>query len=153
MGIQGLLPVLKSITRPLHVSAFRGNRVAVDAYCWLHRGAYTCSRELCEGIPTDKYTVHERMSLCWRMLRHALASQPRQHALRCADMSPSAWRGSSCSAAAAWNPCLCLTAQTCRSRLMRRAHVAGAHAVTDLRAALILPAEFRLRCLSSFVTV
>ena len=54
MGIQGLLPVLKSITRPLHVSAFRGQRVAVDAYCWLHRGAYTCSRELCEGIPTDK---------------------------------------------------------------------------------------------------
>lgn len=54
MGIQGLLPVLKSITRPLHVSAFRGKRVAVDAYCWLHRGAYTCSRELCEGIPTDK---------------------------------------------------------------------------------------------------
>ena len=54
MGIAGLLPVLKSITRPVHVSEYRGRRVAVDAYCWLHRGAYTCSVELCEGTPTDK---------------------------------------------------------------------------------------------------
>ena len=72
MGIQGLLPVLKSITRPLHVSAFRGNRVAVDAYCWLHRGAYTCSREICEGIPTDKCAAPSRVPVCCDMLRHGI---------------------------------------------------------------------------------
>lgn len=62
MGIQGLLPVLKSITRPVHVSEYRGHRVAVDAYCWLHRGAYTCSVELCEGTPTDKCALPSQTS-------------------------------------------------------------------------------------------
>lgn len=82
MGITGLLPVLKEITHPVrnlalllfqplllaspisligtlmcpqtHVSEYRGHRVAVDAYCWLHRGAYSCSAELCEGQATDR---------------------------------------------------------------------------------------------------
>ena len=54
MGISGLLPVLKHITRPAHVSKYGGQRVAVDAYGWLHKGAYCCSMELCEGIPTNK---------------------------------------------------------------------------------------------------
>lgn len=53
MGIQGLLPALRDVTRQQHVSAYAGHVVAVDAYCWLHRGAYSCSREMCEGLPTD----------------------------------------------------------------------------------------------------
>ncbi|KAK9828537.1 hypothetical protein WJX72_000649 [[Myrmecia] bisecta] len=57
MGIQGLLPVLKSIAKPAHVSKYRGQRVAVDAYAWLHKGAYACSMELCEGIPTDRFVT------------------------------------------------------------------------------------------------
>lgn len=32
--------------------------VAVDAYCLLHRGAYTCSRELVEGEPTDRHVAY-----------------------------------------------------------------------------------------------
>lgn len=54
MGIQGLLPTLKSITTTIHVSKYSGKRIAIDAYSWLHKGAYSCSRELCEGTPTDK---------------------------------------------------------------------------------------------------
>ena len=55
MGIQSLLPSLKSITRTIHVGdAYSGKRVAIDSYCWLHRGAYSCSTELVEGIPTEK---------------------------------------------------------------------------------------------------
>ena len=54
MGIQGLLPVLKTITQPVHVSKYKGQKVAVDAYCWLHKGAYCCAEELCEGRYTDK---------------------------------------------------------------------------------------------------
>ena len=30
MGINGLLPALKSITKPVHVSQYRGKTVAVD---------------------------------------------------------------------------------------------------------------------------
>ena len=46
MGIQGLLPQLKSVTTRAHVSKFRGQRAAVDAYVLLHRGAYACAREI-----------------------------------------------------------------------------------------------------------
>lgn len=46
MGITGLLPFLKSIQRDVHVSSFKGKKVAVDAYCWLHKGAYSCAMQL-----------------------------------------------------------------------------------------------------------
>ena len=26
----------------------------MDAYGWLHKAAYCCSYELCEGLPTDR---------------------------------------------------------------------------------------------------
>lgn len=55
MGIKGLLEQLKSITKKVHISEFRGKRVAIDAHCWLHRGAYGCGKELYQGIDTTKY--------------------------------------------------------------------------------------------------
>jgi exonuclease-1 len=77
MGISGLLPVLGNIMESKHVSVYKGMKVAVDTvsgyldiwchefvlsfyvscifqYGWLHRGAYSCSLELCTGAPTDK---------------------------------------------------------------------------------------------------
>ena len=54
MGINGLLPCLRSVTRPAHVSTYAGQRVAVDSYVWLHRGVFTCARELALGQATDK---------------------------------------------------------------------------------------------------
>ncbi len=56
MGISGLLPNLKSVTERIPITSLRGKTVAVDAYCILHKGAYSCSRELVEGIRTDKCT-------------------------------------------------------------------------------------------------
>lgn len=58
MGIQGLLPVLKPITNTIHVSKYRGQKVAVDAYCWLHKAAYCCAEEICEGRYTDKHVLY-----------------------------------------------------------------------------------------------
>jgi exonuclease 1 len=55
MGISGLLNALKSIVNQVHVSEYKGLRVAVDAHCWLHRAGYSCSRELTEGIGTSKF--------------------------------------------------------------------------------------------------
>ena len=46
MGITGLLPFLKGIQRNVHISSFRGKKVAVDAYGWLHKGAYSCAAQL-----------------------------------------------------------------------------------------------------------
>jgi len=77
MGIQSLLPSLKSITRTIHVGdAYSGKRVAIDSYCWLHRGAYSCSTELVEGIPTEKwvgcfFSAVTKPFLIWRPLPHS----------------------------------------------------------------------------------
>ncbi|KAJ0966231.1 hypothetical protein J5N97_027369 [Dioscorea zingiberensis] len=68
MGIHGLLPLLKSIMAPIGVEELRGQTVAVDTYSWLHKGALSCSMELCKGLSTTKhidYCMH-RVNL----LRH-----------------------------------------------------------------------------------
>eukprot|EP00963_Diacronema_lutheri_P014116 scaffold2858_cov659-Pavlova_lutheri.AAC.87 len=54
MGVQGLLPQLRDVARPTHVSEYQGRKAAVDAHGWLHRGAYGCAAELCEGKPTRR---------------------------------------------------------------------------------------------------
>ncbi|KAL6845251.1 hypothetical protein ACP4OV_024746 [Aristida adscensionis] len=68
MGIQGLLPQLKSIMVPIGVEELRGQTVAVDTYSWLHKGALSCGDRLCKGIPTTRhieYCMHRV-----NMLRH-----------------------------------------------------------------------------------
>ncbi|KAI3409404.1 Exonuclease 1 [Psidium guajava] len=68
MGIQGLLPLLKSIMVPIHIKELEGCSVAVDTYSWLHKGALSCSKQLCNGVPTTRhieYCMH-RVNL----LRH-----------------------------------------------------------------------------------
>jgi hypothetical protein len=55
MGIQGLLPQLKSIMAPIGVADLRGQTVAVDTYSWLHKGALSCGDRLCKGIPTTRF--------------------------------------------------------------------------------------------------
>ena len=53
MGVSGLLGLLKPVITPIHIKALGGKRVAIDAYGWLHRGAYTCAMELAEGKDPD----------------------------------------------------------------------------------------------------
>ncbi|KAK7700687.1 Rad2 nuclease [Diaporthe eres] len=55
MGIQGLLPLLKSIQKPTELKKFPGEVLGVDAYGWLHRGAVSCAIELAQGKPTSRY--------------------------------------------------------------------------------------------------
>ena len=54
MGISGLLPLLKDIQNTKHLSEFRGQTLAVDAYVWLHRGSYGCAAEIATGKKTSK---------------------------------------------------------------------------------------------------
>jgi len=42
MGVNGLLPSLKSITHPAPLDRYRGLTVAVDAMSWLHKGLFAC---------------------------------------------------------------------------------------------------------------
>ncbi|KAI1413480.1 putative exonuclease [Hypoxylon sp. FL1857] len=68
MGIQGLLPLLKSIQRPVDLRKYSGETIGVDAYGWLHRGSVPCAIDLAQGKPTRKY-VDFAMSRV-RMLKH-----------------------------------------------------------------------------------
>lgn len=68
MGISGLLPLLKPIQTHKHLSEFSGQTIAVDAYVWLHKGAYGCAPELATGKRTTKYVEYAMHRV--RLLRH-----------------------------------------------------------------------------------
>lgn len=55
MGITGLLPFVQKSTRPANVKEFSGKTAAVDTYCWLHKGAFSCAERLVKGEKTDAY--------------------------------------------------------------------------------------------------
>ncbi|XP_062938921.1 exonuclease 1 isoform X2 [Cynocephalus volans] len=55
MGIHGLLQFIKEASEPIHVRKYKGQVVAVDTYCWLHKGSIACAEKLAKGEPTDKY--------------------------------------------------------------------------------------------------
>ena len=69
MGIQQLLPFLSKCTEIGNISQLEGWTVAVDAFCWLHKGCYSCSEELLLNKPTDKY-VQYCMKFVHMLLRH-----------------------------------------------------------------------------------
>ena len=58
MGIQGLLPFLKNASRNTNVSEFKGQTIAIDVYCWLHKGAFGCAEKLVKGQKTDGYITY-----------------------------------------------------------------------------------------------
>ncbi|NXO73269.1 EXO1 Exonuclease, partial [Phainopepla nitens] len=57
MGIQGLLQFIKEAAETSHVKKYKGLTVAVDTYCWLHKGAYACAEKLARGESTDFYVA------------------------------------------------------------------------------------------------
>ncbi|XP_059303409.1 exonuclease 1 isoform X1 [Lycium ferocissimum] len=71
MGIKDLLRFMKPYVETAHVKKYAGKRVGIDAYSWLHKGAYSCSMELCLNSEGDKklqylnYFMHRI-----NMLRH-----------------------------------------------------------------------------------
>lgn len=55
MGVSGLHPIIKPICTQAHLSDFHGKRAAVDASSWLHKGAFSCARDLGYEKPTRRY--------------------------------------------------------------------------------------------------
>lgn len=68
MGVQGLLPVLKSIQEPTTLERFRGKTLAIDTYAWLHKASFTCAEDLVLEKPTKAYINYFRKKL--DMLKH-----------------------------------------------------------------------------------
>ncbi|KAJ7975199.1 Exonuclease 1 [Quillaja saponaria] len=54
MGIKDLLRFMKPYIEPIHIKKYAGKRVGIDAYSWLHKGAYSCSMELCLNLDSEK---------------------------------------------------------------------------------------------------
>ncbi|XP_040998489.1 exonuclease 1 [Juglans microcarpa x Juglans regia] len=54
MGIKDLLRFMKPHIEPIHIKKYAGKRVGIDAYSWLHKGAYSCSMELCLNSDSDR---------------------------------------------------------------------------------------------------
>ena len=55
MGIPGLLQAIKSKSRRCNINEFKGFRVGIDGYSWLHKACFSCAYELSVGIPTAMY--------------------------------------------------------------------------------------------------
>lgn len=55
MGIKGLIPFCEQATKPITIAEIKGKTVAVDSYCLLHRGSYSCSDKLIKNITTTAH--------------------------------------------------------------------------------------------------
>jgi exonuclease-1 len=55
MGISGLLPFLKDASTNVNIRDYAGCTVAIDTYCWIYRGAFSCAEDLAMGTPTDGF--------------------------------------------------------------------------------------------------
>lgn len=54
MGVQNLLPLVSPVAQKLPLTAFRGKRVAIDGFVWLHRGSFGCAREICKDPGSER---------------------------------------------------------------------------------------------------
>ncbi|KAL3691184.1 hypothetical protein R1sor_004835 [Riccia sorocarpa] len=74
MGIQGLLQALKPYAEPVHVKKYAGKRVGIDAYSWLHKGAYACGMELqlADSKPKTERKVPLYVSYCLHRIKMLL---------------------------------------------------------------------------------
>lgn len=68
MGISGLLPLLEEVSVHGHISEFKGKKLAVDGYVWLHRGAFGCAEDLVKGKKSTKFVEYAMYRV--RFLRH-----------------------------------------------------------------------------------
>lgn len=58
MGIQGLFKFIQNATDNVHIKQFAGQTIAVDTYCWIHRGCFACADKLAMKAPTDVYVKY-----------------------------------------------------------------------------------------------
>ncbi|XP_075227655.1 exonuclease tos isoform X2 [Lycorma delicatula] len=86
MGIQGLIPFLEKASRPINISEFSGTTVAVDAYCWLHKGAFSCAEKLARGEKCDANREINRRRAA-ELLRMDKPDQAKVYIRRCVDIT------------------------------------------------------------------
>ncbi|KAJ1037206.1 hypothetical protein NDA14_005283 [Ustilago hordei] len=98
MGIQGLLPLLKDASLPIHISSYSGRTLGIDTYVWLHRGAYGCAREIVLGDPNPRYISYalsrieskrsENLARAQQLEAEGNLQQARDLYAKCVDITP-----------------------------------------------------------------
>lgn len=58
MGITGLIPFLEKSTSKVHLKDLKGSTVAIDTYCWLHKGVFSCADKLIRNEDTNMYVTY-----------------------------------------------------------------------------------------------
>ncbi|XP_076645429.1 exonuclease tos isoform X2 [Halictus rubicundus] len=71
MGITGLLSFLEKSSQRTNIDQFTGGTVAIDSYCWLHKGVFSCADTLAMGQPTNAY-VHYCMKFIYMLLNNKI---------------------------------------------------------------------------------
>lgn len=73
MGVDGLLSFCASACSDAHVSRFRDQYVAVDASCWLHRGAFACAEDLAlQRVVSSKRYLGFALRMLRLLLQHGV---------------------------------------------------------------------------------
>ncbi|KAF4523718.1 hypothetical protein B566_EDAN011582 [Ephemera danica] len=86
MGVTGLLPFLKKSTDQVNVSQFAGLTAAIDAYVWLHRGAFACADKLVQGEQTTSQRKMNRQKAD-ELLKAGRQNEARDFQRRCVDIT------------------------------------------------------------------
>uniref|UniRef100_A0A336LMH7 Exonuclease 1 n=1 Tax=Culicoides sonorensis TaxID=179676 RepID=A0A336LMH7_CULSO len=68
MGITGLIPFIEKASRKVDIDELSGSTVAIDAYCWLHKGIIGCAEKLMRG---EKTNVH--INYCMKQVNYLLS--------------------------------------------------------------------------------
>ncbi|XP_055304044.1 exonuclease 1 [Sitodiplosis mosellana] len=58
MGIQGLLKFLNDYSENINIKSLKGKSVAIDSYCWLHKGAFAVGDKLVRGEDTNVHIMY-----------------------------------------------------------------------------------------------
>ncbi|EAY14196.1 XPG I-region family protein [Trichomonas vaginalis G3] len=61
MGINGLLPIIQPAGRRVHLTEFKGKRIAIDGFVWLHKAAFKYPRQVIKD-PSTKLLLPYLMS-------------------------------------------------------------------------------------------
>ncbi len=72
MGVSGLLPLVKGATTNSHIQDYRGQRVAVDGYAWLHKAVFVCATELAKGQSCPRWITF-LLSMVDMLLHHGIS--------------------------------------------------------------------------------
>lgn len=68
MGVTGLLPVLKPIQETTTLERYRGKKLAIDTYAWLHKASFCCAEDIVLKRPTKAYVNYFNKKI--EMLRY-----------------------------------------------------------------------------------